>query len=86
MFVLGNHENYVGSNNLQTSTANQELVPSGMSRLDDFDFCNYQDVHVVINGGSAIYVKANQGVNINSIFSFKVVEAGIEFNWMAVQR
>lgn len=84
---------YMGSSNLQTSTANQELVPSAPegwinSKLYfyKFSFDNGSDCHVKINGGSPIYLKAGQGFEMNEIdaqiYSFVIVESGIQFNWI----
>ena len=48
---------------------------------------NDQDCHILINGSqTGIFIRANQGfeVDINEvpITSFKVVEAGITYNWV----
>ena len=91
MYCLGAHPNIQGSNDLQTSVAGVEILPIGTDgktiSFDDFDFTNDQVCHVFINGStSPIYIRASQGVNLSYIYSFKVVEDGITFNWVGCQR
>lgn len=83
---------YIGSSNLQTSVANEEIIPSppqGQYRYNcyTFSFMNDQACSVVINNSSSIYLRANQGFNMDEndapIISFKIVENGITFNWIA---
>lgn len=82
---------YVGSPDITTSTANQQLVgtETGMTMnysFKKFSFINYADCHVKINGDTnAIFLKANQGFEAESerfpINSFVVVESGIQFQF-----
>lgn len=84
---------YVGSPNLQTSTSNQEIVPSSPSgwtipyKLYKFSFSNTnQDCHVKINGGDQIFITSGQGFEMDEndapITSFIIVESGITFNFL----
>jgi hypothetical protein len=83
---------YLGSSQIETSVANQEIVPSPPVNwtlsfaLYKFSFVNRESCHVVINNGNSIFLDANQGFDMAEIDvpirSFKVVEAGINFNWL----
>jgi hypothetical protein len=84
---------YMGSSSLQTSTANQEIVPSKPSNWTlgfsfyKFSFDNDQACSVKINGGNPIYLRDGQGFECTEIdspiTSFIVVDSGISFNWIA---
>ena len=77
-----------------TSTANQELLPNKPAswshgyKLIRFSFDNDQDCSVVVNGQVTIFLKAGQGFEIGEgdipITSFKIVQAGITFNWIGI--
>lgn len=84
----------IGSANLQISVANAEIVPNSpetwinvVYSFKEFDFLNDQDCHIIVDGADAIFLRANQGFKysseINRIKSFKIVEAGIGYNWLA---
>lgn len=81
---------YAGSNDLVTSTAEQELVPANVGAADRafyaFSFYNEDECTVKINGGDAIFLGEGQGFNTTEvdapINSFVVVEAGVKFNWI----
>jgi hypothetical protein len=89
---MGNN-GYVGSSDLQTSTANMEVVPNAPVgwtigyNLTNFSFYNDQACHVKINGGNQIYLRAGQGLDTSDankpITSFVIVESGITFNYFA---
>jgi hypothetical protein len=89
-FRIGN--GYLGSNNLQTSIGNTEILPTPPSDWTEpynfykFSFKNDQDCHIIINSGNQIFLRANQGFEMNeideTITSFKIVESGITFNWI----
>lgn len=89
MFSYG--DGYLGSNNLLTSVANQEVIPStpldwtNGYHLYKFSFKNDQACQVIINNETTLYLRANEGFNIElgdkEIFSFKIVQADITFNW-----
>ena len=87
----------LGSSALQTSQANEEVVPlppvgwvNVTYKFCKFSFINDQDCHVKINGDTnQIYLRAGQGFEINRsdkkdflISSFIVVEAGITYNYV----
>lgn len=86
---------YLGSANLQTTTTtNTECIPNAPSNwtfpryyFKKFTFVNpSQACHVSINGGTPIYLAANQGFSTDKdddlINSFIIQESGISFNWM----
>lgn len=83
---------YFGSNNLLTSTANQEIIqqnkPSGwgdsLFPTYKISFMNLQDCHIIINNSVAqIYLGANIGFETDSfdkeIYSFVIVESDISY-------
>ncbi len=76
---------YIGSNSLQTSTANIEIIPDDISCYK-FSFKNDQSCHVKINGNSGIYLRAGQGFECDQydkdIYSFVIVEADVTFNFI----
>jgi hypothetical protein len=83
---------YLGSSSLQTSTANAEILPSSPSdwtipyNFYKFSFKNDQDCHIIINGGNQIFIRANQGFEMDEmdkpITSFKIAESSITYNWV----
>lgn len=85
---------YVGSSDIQTSSAMQNIVPSPDAswntgyKLYKFSFVNpTQDCHVYINGSSQqIFIPVGQGFEIDStdapISSFVIKESGISFSWI----
>jgi hypothetical protein len=86
---------YIGTDSLKTSTANLQIIPTtpaGFSlgtkyNLYKFAFMNDQDCSVLINDNiTAIFLRAGQGFETNEsdapIFSFKIVEAGISYNFV----
>jgi hypothetical protein len=85
---------YLGSDQLETSVANQEILPNPPSdwtdgyRLVKFSFVNNQDVTVVVNGVETIFIPAGQGFNTDKedppITSFKLLTSGVQFTWAAV--
>lgn len=76
--------NIEGSPDLQTSVADAEILTSG-NRYYNFSLLNYSDCHISINGSSYIFIKANQGIQIDVINSCKIQESSINFNWIAVR-
>jgi len=84
---------YFGSNNLLTSTANQEIIqqnkPVNLTSFSSykFSFMNSQDCHVLINGSTnQIYLPANKGFNSDDvdkeIYTFVIVEASISYYYL----
>lgn len=84
---------YKGTPSIQTSTANQEIIPptpAGWSGVKlsfyKFSFQNKANCTVKINGGDPIYLEADDGFEVNledaPITSFVIVEAGIQFKFI----
>lgn len=84
--------NYLASDKLQTSVANQEIIPSAPSnwtipyKLYKFSIMNYGDCTLIINNQTEVFLKANQGFNTDEtdaqITSVKIKETGIDYNWI----
>lgn len=76
-----------GSSELQTSVAEQEILPSGTNFLS-INFLNDAACTVSLNGGDYVYFKANQGFKTSMedfiIHSMKIKENGITFVWSGV--
>lgn len=70
--------------NRAVSTANQEIVPAS-TQFYKFSFLNTEVCTVKINGGKSIPIDADQGVQTDDndapIFSFVIVESGINYKW-----
>jgi hypothetical protein len=86
---------FIGSPSLQTSVAGADIIPSPPSNyalgkkysLYKLAFMNDSDCSVLINENSAaIFLRAGQGFETNEldspIYSFKIVEAGISYNFL----
>ncbi len=85
---------FKGSTALQTSVVGAEIIPAAPQgwtmgyHFKHFEFLNDQLCTVKINGSNeAIYLRAGQGFRTpenfrDTIHSFKVVEAGITFNYL----
>ena len=85
---------YFGSTGLVTTTANMELIqqhkPSEWTTgfmAYKFNFMNYQDCHIKINGDTnQIFIPAQEGFSMNEvdrkIMTFIVVEANITINYV----
>lgn len=84
---------YKGSPELEFSTTEHyEVIPKLPDKslkenfLYKFSFFNDQDCTVIINDGDPIYLRANQGFQMDEndalIYSFVIVEEGISFNWI----
>lgn len=84
---------YLGSSTLETSTANQELIPEKQIewtygyKIRKLSFINKQSTQIIINSETTLFLDANQGFEMDEndepITSFIVVEAGINFQWIA---
>lgn len=70
-----------GSAALQTSVAEQEIIPSGY-RFSNFNLLNTQACTISINQGDYIYIRASQGINIDICNSCRIKEDNISFNWI----
>jgi hypothetical protein len=73
----------LGSSALQTSVANAEIIPTGKTIIN-FKLMNDQVCTISINGATAVYVRANQGMEIPVVTSCKIVENNITFNWIGI--
>ncbi|KIV50857.1 hypothetical protein AM501_02950 [Aneurinibacillus migulanus] len=77
---------FYGSEEVETSVANQELVPAGCE-FRKLSFEADQDCQVRVNG-KQLFIRAGRVLNIEpsdpSVGSFIVVNAGITFTWVAV--
>ena len=88
----------IGSPQIETSVAMQEIVPTVESWtvpvvFRAFTFMNSQACHIILNGNSRldgqenrIFLRENQGLNIDvddvDVKSFKIVEDGIQYNYV----
>lgn len=86
---------FLGSTDLQTSSANQEIIPQEVPegwtikyKLKAFSFHNVQAAKVKINGSDPIYLGAGKGFNSNinspEIYSFVIITEGIDFHWVGL--
>lgn len=82
---------YIGSSELQTSIANQEIIPTRENgrpyNCYKFAFMNDQACTILINKSiTPILLRSGQGFSISEIdspiHSFKIVESGITFNFI----
>lgn len=76
---------YFGSPSIQTSSANQELVPD-KTAFYKFSYMPSQNCTVRINGSDPILITSRLGFSMNEvdayISSFVIVESGIEFHYL----
>lgn len=70
----------LGSSDLQTSVANEEIIDAN-TRVINFQLQNNTECHISINGCSPKYFRANQGITFPIVSSCKIIEDGIVFNW-----
>lgn len=84
---------YLGSTGLLTSIANAQILPTPPSNWTrkyyfyKFAFMNDQECRIILNDSNQqIYLRAGQGFEMNEIdnpiWSFKIVESGVTYNWM----
>ena len=80
----------LGSTVIQTSVADQEIIPTSATPdkivLVNFELMNDQLCTIAVNGGTPIYLRALQGIHVDVANSIKIHEAGITFNWIGVVR
>lgn len=91
-YRIGN--GYFGSDNKKTtSQANTEIIQQHKSTPTDkyfsaykFTFKTFNDCHVKINGGSSIFLEANQVFSTDyydaKIKTFVIVEAGVQYYYI----
>lgn len=89
---LHGYKDYIGSPSILTSVINQQIVPELPATwtylsFKQFSFFNENGCRVKINGGNEIFLRAEQGFNIDEndppITSFIIVEDGVRYNWIA---
>ena len=85
---------YLGSNKIETSVANKEIIPipspsknwTNGYNLYKFSFNNEQDCTVIINKEATIFLKAGQGFEVadgdKPVSSFVIKENNIKYNWI----
>lgn len=73
--------NVYGSSALQTSQAGVEVLPSGIRIANLSVICDTATT-ISFNGGTPIYVRANQNILIDVCTSMKFVSSGVTFTWM----
>lgn len=91
-YMTSRGNGYLGSNKLETSVANQEIIPSPPEswsygyKIRELSFMNLTSCTVVINGEVELFLLADQGFAITRnnlpITSFKIKEANVEYNWI----
>lgn len=76
----------LGSSERETSTAGQEVIPKGKS-FYKLTVIVYDDAKVSINGGEPILLESGERFNSDHfdtrIGSFKILDDGIEYRWIA---
>lgn len=87
---------YLGSSILQTSVANEEIIPfpptnrSTPYKIQKLGLMNEADCTILINNKTKIFLKAGQGfsttVEDQPITSLKIIESGVKFNWVGGYR
>lgn len=73
----------LGSEILETSVANVEIIPTDKKALN-FAFMNDGDCTVIVNG-KTLFLRAGQGLFVPKVASFKIVENAITYNWVGIQ-
>lgn len=83
---------YLGSPSIQTSVANQEIIPASPANwnipysLYKFSLINYSDCTLLLNDKTQLFLKAYQGFSSCEtdapIYSVKFLEDGIRHNWI----
>ena len=84
---------YLGSKQVETSTLNQEVIPSPPAEkkwttgysLYRFEFLNMDDCRILVNGETELFRLAGQGFKMDEIDkeikSFIVVTPNVRFMW-----
>lgn len=83
---------YLGSSKIETSKENQEILPLPPEkwtvgyRLYKMTFKAYDDMTIIINNQSSIFLSANQVFEMDEtdalISSFIIVNKGAKFQWI----
>lgn len=83
MRIPVNSATLYGSSDLQTSTAGVEIIPPN-AVVANFNIAVQAECHIIVNEGTPVYMRANQitAMENGTVFSCKIVESGIPFNWI----
>lgn len=73
-----------GSTSIQSSISEEEIIPNN-NRYFNFSLQNDQDCNISLNGGDYIYIRAGQGLFADVVFSCKIQQLGITFNWVGTK-
>jgi hypothetical protein len=73
----------IGSSALVTSIANAEIIAVG-SRVFNMAMQNDAQCTIIVNGNPPVFLRADQGIFVSVCTSFKIVEAGVTYNWTGV--
>ena len=83
---------YVGTDDIKTSTANQDIIKTERERngnidqLYKFSFLNHSPCHVVLNNKKPIFLDEKQGFDMTHVdapvVSFVSVEEGVEYQFI----
>ena len=74
----------VGSSALQTSVAEQEIIPSDVTRVINFELITDQSCTVSFNGEDAIFIRENTRITIPVVNSCKIIEGSKTFSWHGI--
>ena len=84
--IVNNYNSKVeGSEDIETSVAGEEIIPSGVGRILNFELLNDNECHININGSGYKIIRAGQGVAIPVVKSVKIEENGITYNWIGIK-
>lgn len=74
-----------GSDSIEVSAADAEIIPDKIN-MYKFSLYNEDDCTVSINGSKPIFLRGGAGFSTEQndamISSFKILEDGINFNWV----
>lgn len=73
----------VGSATLVTSVANAEIIATG-TRVFNLAMQNDGQCTIIVNGNPPVFLRSEQGIFVSVCSSFKIVEAGVTYNWTGV--
>lgn len=84
---------YLGTSEILTSSANEEILPKTPSNWTDerysfykFSFINYDNCQIKVNNGKPIHLNAEQGFECErgdqKINSFIIVDGNVRFSWI----
>lgn len=71
-----------GSGDLQVSVAETEVLNG---RYVNLELQNDDDCYISLNGGSYMFIRANQGIAADVVYSLKFLNSGKTFNWIGTK-